>query len=179
MRNSHVAFGMFGDGAVLIATYDVELGFHSPGLGALPRRLGVTKRVTDRAKSSPKTVTPVTEVKPSQAAPIRWRVQPRDHHQHDSRCSRTPGECCGSTKAHGWSTAGGLAANVAGRDQLSVAEKVGAGNRSLNAAAAAWAATWLAWDENRHGFAIGVGEKSSASMRPNTAYKCSSVRSVV
>jgi hypothetical protein len=73
----------------------------------------------------------------------------------------------------------GVAANVAGRDRLSVAEKVGAGNRSLNAAAAAWAATWLAWDENRHGFAIGVGEKSSASMRPNTAYKCSSVRSVV
>ena len=58
-------------------------------------------------------------------------------------------------------------------------EKVGAGDRSLNAAAAAWAATRLAWDENRHGFAIGVGEKSSASMRPNTAYKCSSVRSVV
>jgi len=97
---------MLGDGAVLIATYDVELGFHSPGLGALPRRLGVTKRVTDRAKSSPKTVTPVTEVKPSQAAPIRWRVQPRDHQQHDSRCSRTPGGCCGSAKAHGWSTAG-------------------------------------------------------------------------
>ena len=58
-------------GLVTMNTPHVEPGFHSPGLGALPRRLGVTKRVTDRAKSSPKTVTPVTEVKPSRAAPVR------------------------------------------------------------------------------------------------------------